>query len=119
MLVGVVAARVWLSDRMAHLNGHTVKYLLQDDLPGFKRLVLVSLVQCVMSSVLAPTLHYFTRDLALGWRKRMSKKLYDLYFRRKAFYRVRAPKGEFRDACPTLRLTLPCSIPPVPTAWTA
>lgn len=40
-LVGIVIARVALSDRVAHLNGDTVSYLLRGDLPGFKRLVVI------------------------------------------------------------------------------
>ena len=62
-LAGVVVLRVALSDRIAHLNGDTVSYLLRQDLNGFKRLVGISLVQCVASAVLAPGLIYLTRSL--------------------------------------------------------
>lgn len=80
--------RVSLSDRIAHLNGNTVKYLLQRDASGFRRLVMVSLLQCVASAVIAPSLHYLTRQVALSWRMRLSAHLYSLFFRNNAFYKT-------------------------------
>jgi hypothetical protein len=38
-LAGVVVFRVALSDRQAHINGHTVNYLLRNDTRGFIGLV--------------------------------------------------------------------------------
>lgn len=86
-LAAIVLLRVTLSDRIAHVNGHTVKYLLQQDASGFRQLVLVSLLQCVASAVIAPSLHYLTRRVALSWRQRLSEHLYSLYFRNNAFYK--------------------------------
>lgn len=40
-LAATVLVRVALSHRIAHLNGSTVKLLLQNDQTGFKRLVLI------------------------------------------------------------------------------
>jgi hypothetical protein len=40
-LAAIVLLRVSLSDRIAHLNGRTVQFLLQQDLGAFKRLVLI------------------------------------------------------------------------------
>ena len=74
-LGAVVIFRVALSDRIARLNGETVRLLLLDDLPGFRRLVGISLLQCVASSVLAPTLLYLTRTLSLDWRKKLQQML--------------------------------------------
>eukprot|EP00043_Microstomoeca_roanoka_P015266 m.152682 g.152682 ORF g.152682 m.152682 type:complete len:1240 (-) comp16218_c0_seq1:132-3851(-) len=91
MLVGlgaVVIFRVALSDRIARLNGETVRLLLLDDLPGFKRLVGVSLLQCIASAVLAPTLLFFTRSLSLHWREKLQHRLTALFFKRKAFYKA-------------------------------
>lgn len=88
-------ARVALSDRIARLNGETVRLLLLDDLSGFKvgwaltassltlmhcrfmlqRLVGISLVQCVASAVMAPLLLYLTRKLSLLWRHRLHNRL--------------------------------------------
>lgn len=84
----IVLARVALSDRIARLNGDTVKYLLFQDLSGFKKLVMISIVQCVASSIMAPSLHYVTRQLALIWRSRLQKYFIDLYFKNKSFYKV-------------------------------
>lgn len=87
-LGAIVLLRVTLSDRIAHLNGNTVRFLLQNDLSGFKRLVGISLMQCVVSAIIAPSLHYLTRRIALSWRKRLSAHLYALYFRNNAFYKA-------------------------------
>eukprot|EP00051_Salpingoeca_urceolata_P007072 m.93906 g.93906 ORF g.93906 m.93906 type:complete len:1288 (+) comp15107_c1_seq1:555-4418(+) len=87
-LVAIVVARVALSDRIASLNGETVKLLLQNNQAGFKRLVGVSLVQCVASSVMAPLLLYVSRDLALLWRRRLFATSSGLAFRSKRFYQA-------------------------------
>lgn len=87
-LVGVVIARVALSDRIAHLNGDTVSYLLRRDLSGFKRLVGISLFQCVASAVLAPGLIYLTRSLACDWRQRLSAHLNAMFFKAKTYYKL-------------------------------
>ncbi|EGD77957.1 ATP-binding cassette [Salpingoeca rosetta] len=87
-LGAVVIFRVALTDRIARLNGETVRLLLLDDLPGFKRLVGISLLQCVASSVLAPTLIYLTRSLSLHWRNQLQDRLSALFFKRKAFYKA-------------------------------
>jgi hypothetical protein len=81
--------RVVLSDRIAHMNGDTVSYLLQRDLPGFRRLVGVSLVQCVASAVLAPGLLYLARSIANDWRQRLHAHIARHLFRNKAYYTVR------------------------------
>jgi ABC-type uncharacterized transport system fused permease/ATPase subunit len=47
-----------------------------------------SLLQCVASAIIAPTLHYLTRRIALSFRKRLSNHLYALYFRHNAFYKA-------------------------------
>ncbi|EDQ89564.1 uncharacterized protein MONBRDRAFT_8117 [Monosiga brevicollis MX1] len=87
-LVGVVVARVALSDRIARLNGDTVRLLLLDDLRGFQRLVGVSLVQCVASAVMAPLLLYLTRRLSVLWRERLHKRFFELLVQHKAFYKL-------------------------------
>jgi ABC-type uncharacterized transport system fused permease/ATPase subunit len=47
-----------------------------------------SLLQCVASAIIAPSLHYITRQVALSWRERLSKHLYALFFRHNAFYKA-------------------------------
>ena len=87
-LASVVVARVYLSDRIAHINGDTVSYLLRQDLPGFRRLVGISLVQCVASAIMAPGLLYLTRSVSIDWRRRLSAHINALFFRHKAYYQV-------------------------------
>eukprot|EP00049_Salpingoeca_infusionum_P008792 m.144576 g.144576 ORF g.144576 m.144576 type:complete len:1291 (-) comp14133_c0_seq3:1306-5178(-) len=87
-LLGVVGIRVFLSDRVAHLNGETVRLLLLDDLPGFKRLVGISLLQCVASSIMAPSLHYYTKSLSLLWRTKLQEHLNTLFFKNKTYYKL-------------------------------
>lgn len=71
----VVILRVFLTDRIARLNGETVRLLLLDDLPAFKRLVGVSLVQCMASAILAPTLVFLTRSLSMHWQEKLQTHL--------------------------------------------
>jgi ABC-type uncharacterized transport system fused permease/ATPase subunit len=47
-----------------------------------------SLLQCFASAIIAPSLHYIARQIALSWRKRLSDHLYALYFKNNAFYKV-------------------------------
>eukprot|EP00055_Hartaetosiga_balthica_P012730 m.62706 g.62706 ORF g.62706 m.62706 type:complete len:1271 (+) comp8040_c2_seq2:177-3989(+) len=128
-LSAVVIGRVWLSDRVAHMNGETVRLLLLDDLPGFKRLVGLSLMQCVASSVLAPSLTYLTRTLSLNWRDKLQYKLNDLLFRQKAFYKVSHVYGDISNmeqrvtadvekVCQELANTFPLIVKPIADlAW--
>ncbi len=37
--------------------------------------------------MIAPSLHYITRQVALSWRQRLSTHLYGLFFRHNAFYK--------------------------------
>lgn len=87
-LSGVVVSKIWLSNFIAHQNGDTVRYLLNADFVGYKRLLWVSLAQCVASAVLAPSLQLLTRQLALGWRQTLTKHLQGMYFKSRAFYKM-------------------------------
>ncbi|XP_038994853.1 ABC transporter D family member 1-like isoform X1 [Hibiscus syriacus] len=84
----LVAMRTWLSDRIALLNGRTVKYVLQQDKAGFIRLMGTSVLQSAASAFIAPSLRHLTATLALGWRIRMTQHLLKNYLRNNAFYQV-------------------------------
>ncbi|MCO5604122.1 hypothetical protein L7F22_058282 [Adiantum nelumboides] len=84
----LVIARTWISDRIADLNGTSVKFVLEQDKAAFVRLTGVSVLQSAASAVVAPSLRYLTALLALGWRRRMTDHLSSLYFSNNAFYKV-------------------------------
>ncbi|KAK8501359.1 hypothetical protein V6N12_021054 [Hibiscus sabdariffa] len=84
----LVVMRTWLSDRIALLNGRTVKYVLQQDKAGFIRLMGTSVLQSVASAFIAPSLRHLTVTLALGWRIRLTQHLLKNYLRNNAFYQV-------------------------------
>lgn len=84
----LVIARTWISDRIAHLNGTSVKYVLEQDKAAFIRLTGISVLQSAASAVVAPSLRYLAALLALGWRRRMTEHLCSLYFSNNAFYKV-------------------------------
>eukprot|EP00249_Psilotum_nudum_P023443 c28874_g1_i1 orf=721-4785(+) len=84
----LVVGRTCISDRIADLNGTSVKYVLEQDKAAFIRLIGVSILQSAASSVVAPSLRYLTAQLALGWRKRMTLYLSNIYFVNNAFYKV-------------------------------
>ncbi|GKV25366.1 hypothetical protein SLEP1_g34815 [Rubroshorea leprosula] len=84
----LVISRTWISDRIATLNGTTVKYVLQQDKASFIRLIGVSVLQSAASSFVAPSLRHLTARLALGWRIRLTQHLLKNYLRNNAFYKV-------------------------------
>nr|XP_027079292.1 ABC transporter D family member 1 [Coffea arabica]XP_027079293.1 ABC transporter D family member 1 [Coffea arabica]XP_027079294.1 ABC transporter D family member 1 [Coffea arabica]XP_027079295.1 ABC transporter D family member 1 [Coffea arabica] len=84
----LVVSRTWISDRIASLNGTTVKYVLEQDKASFIRLIGVSILQSAASSFIAPSLRHLTSMLALGWRIRLTKHLLKNYLRKNAYYKV-------------------------------
>jgi ABC-type uncharacterized transport system fused permease/ATPase subunit len=84
----LVLGRTWVSDRIADLNGTSVKHVLQQDKAAFVRLVGVSILQSGVSSFLAPSLRHMTGTLALGWRHRLTTHLSSLYFQNYGFYKA-------------------------------
>ncbi|KAJ4841526.1 ATP-binding cassette sub- D member 1 [Turnera subulata] len=84
----LVVSRTWVSDRIASLNGTTVKYVLEQDKASFIRLIGVSVLQSGASSFIAPSLRHLTARLALGWRIRLTQHLLKNYLRNNAFYKV-------------------------------
>ncbi|GMH08156.1 hypothetical protein Nepgr_009996 [Nepenthes gracilis] len=84
----LVVSRTWVSDRIASLNGTTVKYVLQQDKTSFIRLIGTSVLQSAASSFIAPSLRHLTGRLALGWRIRLTQHLLNYYLKKNAFYKV-------------------------------
>lgn len=84
----LVVSRTWISDRIAQLNGTTVKFVLEQDKASFIHLIGVSVLQSAASSFIAPSLRHLTARLALGWRIRLTQHLLKNYLRNNAFYKV-------------------------------
>ncbi|KAL4378612.1 hypothetical protein GQ457_02G009330 [Hibiscus cannabinus] len=84
----LVISRTWISDRIASLNGTTVKYVLEQNKAAFIRLIGISVLQSGASSFIAPSLRHLTARLALGWRIRLTQNLLKNYLRNNAFYQV-------------------------------
>ncbi|BBN15082.1 ATP-binding cassette, subfamily D (ALD), peroxisomal ABC transporter [Marchantia polymorpha subsp. ruderalis] len=84
----LVVGRTYISDRIADLNGTSVKYVLEQDKAGFIRLTGVSVLQSAASSIVAPSLRHMTAKLALGWRYRLTNHLSKLYFQNNAYYKA-------------------------------
>ncbi|KAM7517453.1 hypothetical protein LguiB_016415 [Lonicera macranthoides] len=84
----LVISRTWISDRIASLNGTTVKYVLEQDKAAFIRLIGISILQSAASSFVAPSLRHLTARLALGWRIRLTQHLLKNYLRENAYYKV-------------------------------
>ncbi|CAI9295462.1 unnamed protein product [Lactuca saligna] len=94
----LVVSRTWISDRIASLNGTTVKYVLEQDKAAFVRLIGVSVLQSAASSFVAPSLRHLTARLALGWRIRLTAHLLKNYLRKNAYYKVFHMSGVSIDA---------------------
>ncbi|PPS05583.1 hypothetical protein GOBAR_AA15060 [Gossypium barbadense] len=84
----LVVLRTWISDRIASLNGTTVKHVLEQNKAAFIRLIGISVLQSGASSFIAPSLRHLTARLALGWRIRLTQNLLKNYLRNNAFYQV-------------------------------
>ncbi|QCD98659.1 ATP-binding cassette [Vigna unguiculata] len=84
----LVVSRTWVSDRIASLNGTTVKFVLEQDKASFIRLIGLSVLQSAASSFIAPSIRHLTARLALGWRIRLTQHLLENYLRNNAFYKV-------------------------------
>ncbi|KAK7399543.1 hypothetical protein VNO78_10728 [Psophocarpus tetragonolobus] len=84
----LVVSRTWVSDRIASLNGTTVKLVLEQDKVSFIRLVGISVLQSAASSFIAPSIRHLTARLALGGRIHLTQHLLKNYLRNNAFYKV-------------------------------
>ncbi|KAK7281010.1 hypothetical protein RIF29_08638 [Crotalaria pallida] len=84
----LVVSRTWVSDRIASLNGTTVRLVLEQDKASFFRLIGLSVLQSAASSFIAPSIRHLTARLALGWRIRLTQHLLKYYLRNNAFYKV-------------------------------
>ncbi|KAK7280992.1 hypothetical protein RIF29_08607 [Crotalaria pallida] len=111
----LVVSRTWVSDRIASLNGTTVRLVLEQDKASFFRLIGLSVLQSAASSFIAPSIRHLTARLALGWRIRLTQHLLKYYLirltqhllkyylRNNAFYKARLffhePKFGILDEC--------------------
>ncbi|KAK7311131.1 hypothetical protein RJT34_09056 [Clitoria ternatea] len=84
----LVVSRTLVSDRIASLNGTTVKFVLEQDKASFIRLIGISVLQSAATSFIAPSIRHLTARLALGWRIRLTQHLLKNYLRNNAFYKV-------------------------------
>ncbi|KAI9113779.1 hypothetical protein K1719_015030 [Acacia pycnantha] len=87
-VASLVISRTWVSDRIASLNGTTVKFVLEQDKASFIRLIGISILQSGASSFIAPSIRHLTARLALGWRIRLTQHLLKNYLKNNAFYKV-------------------------------
>ncbi|KAF2954469.1 ABC transporter D family member 1 [Oryza sativa Japonica Group] len=94
----LVFSRTWISDRIASLNGTSVKYVLEQDKAAFLRLIGISVLQSAANSIVSPSLRNLTSKIALGWRIRMTNHLLQYYLKRNAFYKVFNMSGIDIDA---------------------
>lgn len=94
----LVVSRTLISDRIASLNGTSVKYVLEQNKAAFVRLAGISVLQSAANSFVAPSLRSLTARLALGWRIRLTQHLMKNYLRRNAFYKVFNMSGKDIDA---------------------
>ncbi|KAG8053837.1 hypothetical protein GUJ93_ZPchr0001g31652 [Zizania palustris] len=94
----LVFSRTWISDRIASLNGTSVKYVLEQDKAAFLRLIGISVLQSAANSIVSPSLRNLTSKIALGWRIRLTNHLLQYYLKRNAFYKVFNMSGVNIDA---------------------
>jgi hypothetical protein len=59
----LVVSRTWISDRIADLNGTSLKHVLHQDKVAFIRLTGISVLQSVASAIVAPSLRSLSTHL--------------------------------------------------------
>ncbi|KAL4445411.1 hypothetical protein ABPG77_011236 [Micractinium sp. CCAP 211/92] len=127
-VAGVVVLRTLLQDRIANLNGRSVDLVLRQDLPGFVRLIGVSVLQSVASAVLAPSLRHVADMLALNWRARLTRSAFAKYLVGNTFYTTSQLAGmqdidqrltrDIERLCDELAALIPTMVKPVvDIAW--
>jgi hypothetical protein len=59
----LVVSRTWISDRIADLNGTSLKHVLHQDKVAFIHLTGISVLQSVASAIVAPSLRSLSTHL--------------------------------------------------------
>ena len=115
MTVSPTARRTALSDRIAHLNGQSLRHVIGQDSRAFGLLLVASLLQAAAQATLAPSMLSLAEAIALTWRTRLTSVvrtqtisifgsyLSDVHL----VHRVLAPS----PLCPSLVSTTPSSCP--------
>ena len=86
LLVGVIICRTALSDRIAHLNGETMRHIIGQDRRQFITLLGGSIIQAAAQAVLAPSMVSLAEAVALSWRARLTSHISDRYFAKRGYY---------------------------------
>ena len=86
LLVGVIVCRTALSDRIAHLNGETMRHIIGQDRRQFITLLGGSIIQAAAQAVLAPSMVSLAEAVALSWRARLTSHISEMYFAKRGYY---------------------------------
>ncbi|ONM34279.1 ABC transporter D family member 1 [Zea mays] len=89
-VVLLVFSRTWISDRIASLNGTSVKYVLEQDKAAFIRLAGTSVLQSAANSIVSPSLRFTWRMKLLSGRRGVAI-LYAYMFLGLGFLRAVSP----------------------------
>ena len=86
-LVVVVVMKTYLSNKLAHLNGESVKLLLAGDRKEFAKLVALALSLGFAQAVLLPGLDALEESLAMVWRRWLTEQLIEKLFMARNYFR--------------------------------
>ena len=88
LLLMVAIGKTYLSNRLAHINGHSVRLLMRGEAGAFSRLVATALGLGFAQAVLLPGLDALEQSLALIWRRHLTKQITAKLLLDKNYFRI-------------------------------
>ncbi|KAF4688965.1 ATP-binding cassette sub- D member 3 [Perkinsus olseni] len=92
-LLSVIIGRTYVSNRIAHINGHALRLLMQRRTVDFHALVVNALLMGLVQAVLSPLGDVLEAGIADYWRRQLTKRLTTVYFEGSSFYHLVPPEG--------------------------
>ena len=87
-LLVVTILKTYLTNRIAHLNGHSMRLLMRGETSEFLKLLASAFGLGLAQAVLLPGLDALEETLAQLWRKWMTRELTERYLANKNYFRV-------------------------------
>ncbi|EER03771.1 conserved hypothetical protein [Perkinsus marinus ATCC 50983] len=92
-LLSVIIGRTYVSNRIAHINGHALRLLMQRKTVDFYALVVNALMMGLIQAVLTPLGDIIEAGIADHWRRQLTNTLSKRYFKDSTFYHLVSPAG--------------------------
>ncbi|KAF4677477.1 ATP-binding cassette sub- D member 3 [Perkinsus chesapeaki] len=92
-LLSIIMGRTYVSNRIAHINGHSLRLLMQRKTVDFHALVINALLMGLVQAVLSPLGDILEAGIGDHWRRDLTRKLTNMYLKDSSFYHLVPPAG--------------------------